>query len=209
MIDRAIALFGIALSLVIGLWAFAPEGWPKMPPWATLSGIGIGILLFGVGVGLIVGDLRGGGVVAPLRPELRLMIQGANVFIPDLQPTWTGIGVDARIWNTGKPSIVTGWSMTIIPNGKPPIVAQLTQMPNVLTAHGPFNSSRLLAENSLELKTKDTPVETMPVSGALLFYVALLKDIVQASDTKWEIVANDIYEKETRVSHLVGDWLQR
>lgn len=58
MIDRAIALFGLAIALIIGLYTFAPEGWPKMAPSLTLSGICLGILILGIGIGLIIGDQR-------------------------------------------------------------------------------------------------------------------------------------------------------
>ncbi len=210
MLDRAIAIFGLALALIIGLWTFAPEGWPKIPPWITASGIGLGILLLGFGAGLIVADLRNDDPTkASSKPEFHIALSGANVFIPDLMPDVTGIAIDARIWNTGAPSIVTKWSMKIIPNGAPPVVAQLTAMPNVLTAIGPFNSTKLLASNSLEIKVRETQVSLTPISGVLLFYVSLPKTLVQANETNWEITAEDIYGKETKVVQLVGDWLQR
>ncbi len=60
MLDRGIAIFGLALGLISWLWSLAPEGWPKMPPWLTLTGIGFGVLLFGFAAGLIVADRRNG-----------------------------------------------------------------------------------------------------------------------------------------------------
>jgi hypothetical protein len=210
VLDRAIGLVGLALALILGLWSLAPEGWPKMPAWATLDGIGVGILLVGLAAGLIIADRRNIHSAAVIqRPEFHLTIPGANIFIPDAQPTWTGVGVDARIWNTGAPSIVTDWSMKIVPNGGDAVNAQLTAMPNVLSATGSFNSTKLLAANSLEAKTRDTPVGATPVEGVLLFYIALPKAAVQAPDTRWEITVKDIYESETRVTQLIGDWLSR
>jgi hypothetical protein len=82
-------------------------------------------------------------------------------------------------------------------------------MPNVLSATGPFNSAKLLASNSLEAKTRDKQIGSTPVSGVLLFYVTLPKNVVGAQDTVWEITVKDIYEKETTVSRLVGDWLSK
>jgi hypothetical protein len=64
MLDRAIGLLGIALALIFGLWSLAPEGWPKMPPWLTIAGVAVGILLIGLAAGLIVGDRRGTDVEA-------------------------------------------------------------------------------------------------------------------------------------------------
>ncbi|MFZ1961928.1 MAG: hypothetical protein WAU78_00405 [Roseiarcus sp.] len=169
--------------------------------------MGVGVLLLGIGVGLVVADLR--GPPTPQHPELRIAMSGANVFVPDKIPGVTGIGLDAKIWNTGALSIVTVWSLVVIPNGAKPVVAQLTQMPNVLTANGPFNSARLLAGNSLEAKTKDTTVGDEPVSGVLLFYVQLPQDVVVAPNTVWTLIAKDAFEKETQISQLMGDWIQR
>jgi hypothetical protein len=58
MLDRAIGILGIALALIFGLWGLAPEGWPKMPLWLTVLGIGAGVLLFGIAVGMVIADHR-------------------------------------------------------------------------------------------------------------------------------------------------------
>jgi hypothetical protein len=175
--------------------------------WTTV-GLYTAIGLAGIAAGMFYKDYFGEST-ALKKPELHLSVSGGNVFVPTDQPTWAGIGVEARVWNTGSPSVVTEWSMTITPNGETPVKAQLTAMPNVLAAAGPFNSSVLLAANSLEIKTRDTPVKLQAVPGVLLFYVDLPRDVVRAADTKWEIVAKDIYEKEVRTTHLVGEWVQR
>jgi hypothetical protein len=60
MLDRAIGLLGIALALIFGLWSLAPEGWPKMPTWGALIGMGIGVLLVGLATGLVIGEQRKG-----------------------------------------------------------------------------------------------------------------------------------------------------
>lgn len=140
-------------------------------------------------------------------PELHLTVSGANIFIPNERPELTGIAVNARIWNTGAPSIVTNWSMKIIPNGETPVVAQLTAVPNVLRVTGISISTNILASDSLETKTNNTHVGITPIFGVLLFYVALPKNIVQANNTCWEITAKDINEKETKIVQLVGNWL--
>lgn len=184
------------------------------PPWLILITLPAGLLLIWwdakrerISPRAIAGSIA--DEVTRQKTEFHLSMSGGNVFIPDEWPDRTGIGLDAEIWNTGAPSIVTSWSMRITPNGGQPVIAQPTKMPNVLSATGEFNSARLLAANSLELKTKQTPVGITPVSGVLLFYVSLPKNIVSANDTSWELTAKDIYEKEVRVSHLVGDWQQR
>src|SRR5271167_4244900 len=58
MLDRAIGILGIAFAIIFGIWSLAPEAWPKMPAWASLTGIGLGILLVGLALGMIFGGYR-------------------------------------------------------------------------------------------------------------------------------------------------------
>jgi hypothetical protein len=58
MIDRAIGLVGIALAIIFGVWSLAPDGWPKMEPWAIQAGLLVGVALIGLAIGLIVSDKR-------------------------------------------------------------------------------------------------------------------------------------------------------
>jgi hypothetical protein len=58
MLDRAIGVLGIALALFFGAWSLAPEGWPKMPPWAIYLGIATGIFLVGLAGGMIISEYR-------------------------------------------------------------------------------------------------------------------------------------------------------
>jgi hypothetical protein len=58
MLDRAIGILGIALALFFGAWSLAPEGWPKMPPWAIYLGVATGIFLVGIAGGMIVSEYR-------------------------------------------------------------------------------------------------------------------------------------------------------
>jgi hypothetical protein len=58
LIDRAIALFGLAMTMLLGLYTFAPEGWPKVPPAILLFGLALSILILGFGAGLVSADYR-------------------------------------------------------------------------------------------------------------------------------------------------------
>ncbi len=58
MLDRAIGLLGLALAVIFGVWSLAPEDWPKMPTWAVLLGVGVGVLFIGLAAGLILGSQR-------------------------------------------------------------------------------------------------------------------------------------------------------
>jgi hypothetical protein len=205
MLDRYV---GIA-SLVIGIIALvAPYRWPTIPPLFTTIGVGVAILLLGAAIGMFYSENVARDTSAR-RPELHLAVSGGGIFIPDGDPSLTGINLNARVWNTGAPSIVTAWSLRVIPNGQAGVSAQLTTMPNVLSASGPVNSARILGADSLEVKAAGSPVGITPVSGSLLFYVRLPMKVVKDGGTIFEIVARDIYEKETVVVQLIGDWLQR
>lgn len=58
LFDRAVALFGLGVTLIVGLYTFAPDNWPKIPPMATAGGMAIGLLILGVGCGLLIADFR-------------------------------------------------------------------------------------------------------------------------------------------------------
>lgn len=146
------------------------------------------------------------------KPNLKLFMSGANVFIPDapdVRNRLTGIVIDAKIWNTGASSVATEWNLCIIPEGGLPVVAQLTKIPNNLRVRGELNSFVINSSESLEDKVSQNHITTMPVTGKLLFYVQLPKEVVQRPSTRWELSVKDIYGKETKFSQRVGDWLAR
>jgi hypothetical protein len=58
MTDRAIAIIGLAITIILGIYAFAPEGWPKVSPVITVGGLLVGVLLFGLGAGMMIDDHR-------------------------------------------------------------------------------------------------------------------------------------------------------
>lgn len=214
MLDRAIGILGVALALIFGLWSLAPDGWPKMPVWLTLTGIGAGILLIGFAGGLLIADQRNDRAAVPTeatstKPEFRLVILGGNVFAPTEARKLTGIAVGVRIWNTGEPSIAPSWKMRIVPNGRDAIEAQTTAMPTVLNAQGDINSAVLRSSDSIETKTLKSKVGKDPIEGKLLVYVELPQTVVVAPTTIWEVSVKDLYEKETTATFLVGDHIGR
>ena len=58
MLDRTLALTGLALALFFG---FMPYWAPEMPTWIALAGSGLGILLFGFACGLAFTTYRTDG----------------------------------------------------------------------------------------------------------------------------------------------------
>jgi hypothetical protein len=91
----------------------------------------------------------------------------------------------------------------------PPVIAQLTKIPKMLTLTGVNNSTVIYASNALDSKVKTTPVGITPIEGTLLFYVKLPQNVVLDNNTKLELSATDIYEIQTRKEQRIGDWLTR
>ncbi len=211
MLDRAIGIFGIALAIIFGVWSLAPEGWPKFPLWAMYTGIGTGIFFAGVSTGLIAAHLRGSStIVSNVKPDIKLAMVGANVFEPDMASVhgMTGIALNAKIWNTGSPSVATDWSLFVLTKNTPPIRAQLTGIPDSLRVGGPVNSIVIRSSDSLEEKTKLIDLTQIPVYGYLLFYVKMKRQVVLSQGTIFELCVKDIFGKETKIEQRMSDWLQ-
>jgi hypothetical protein len=146
MIDRAIGIAGLALAVIFGAWSLAPEGWPKMPSWASLIGVGTGILLIGVAIGLIAGqrrDVRPSDEPSIIETGLFLQFTGGSS-IPIAKYTknvrfWyalytASVTVDTKDKDgksLGGFSIPPQWAIFIIFD-KPPIIRQL-----ISTCDGP------------------------------------------------------------------------
>jgi hypothetical protein len=73
MLDRAIGLLGIALAVIT---LVAPYRWPKLPSWATLSGLTVGGFLIGLAIGLIVADRRNDAEASEILTDLKLEFFG-------------------------------------------------------------------------------------------------------------------------------------
>lgn len=142
-----------------------------------------------------------------------LSLIGGNIFVPEISDnacnSLTGITLTAKIWNTGEPSLATEWLLFVIPENSIPVIAQLTTMPKTLRIGGKFNSTVIQGSESLEVKTSNTPVQTIPVEGTLLFYVSIKQEVVMAATTRLELIVKDIFGKETKAIQVMGDWLLR
>ncbi|MGO8753677.1 MAG: hypothetical protein ACLQHK_00400 [Gallionellaceae bacterium] len=148
----------------------------------------------------------------PLKPNLMLSMSGANIFIPDapdMRNHLTGIAINAKVWNTGVSSVATEWSLSVILKDMPPIIAQLTKIPNSLHLNGPINSTIIRAKDALDDKTKRIQIQRTPVEGTLLFYVPIKKNLIMEPSTKLELKVKDIYGKESATTKVMGDWLSR
>lgn len=145
------------------------------------------------------------------KPEIRLNLLGGNIFDPTAAP-WKdqicGIALDVRVWNTGSPSIITEWGLVIVSRGNTPIIAQLTKMPEQLTATGEYNGAILRATDALDTKTAFNEVGRGVVEGILLFYARIKRDDLEHPDTRLELYAKDAYERETKAVIRMGQWLR-
>jgi hypothetical protein len=145
------------------------------------------------------------------KANFHLSISGGNVFTPeapDVRDRLTGIAINAKVWNTGNPSVATEWGLAVIPKGQIPVVAQLTTIPDQLRLGGPYNSVIIRSSDALNVKTAKEPIVN-PIDGTLLFYVKLQRSVVLDAATQVELSVKDIYGSETVVRQLMGNWLQR
>jgi hypothetical protein len=213
VIDRIIGIAGLALALLIYI---APMRWPTIPKPLVDCGLVLAGILIGIAVAPIV--YLPGARPAPQHTligptKFHLNMTGANIFLTD--PTidapkqYTGISLNAKIWNTGKPSFATDWMLTVSPPGERPVIAQFTNIPEVLRVGGAINSAVIRQSDSLERATSESPVQSTPISGALLFYTNLPKPKVVDPRTILSLSVKDENENETVLSKSIGDWMQR
>jgi hypothetical protein len=148
MLDRGIGILGIALAIIFGAWSLAPEGWPKMPTWAVLLGVGVGILLIGLASGLVIGEQRKPvNVSEPQLIETNLFLQFSDSHSVPVEKnprnirSWYALYTesiyvdtkDAEGKSLGGFSIPPRWTVFLMFE-KPPIFRQM-----VATCRGPNN----------------------------------------------------------------------
>lgn len=137
-----------------------------------------------------------------------LVIQGGNVFVPTEEPTLTGLSLDVVISNTGAPSVVLDWKLSVIPVTGSPRSAQLTKIPSSLVLRGKAGTAHVSESESLMESALSTPIEAnIPRKGKLLFYVALPKSDVLTSVL--ELSATDVTGKTFMLRQDLKELLQR
>lgn len=145
----------------------------------------------------------------PSRPDLRLFVDGGNVFVPNDPPETTGLALNAKVWNLGAPGVAIEWDLSIIPQGRLPVIGQITKIPEHLRLGGSVNSAVVSGNESLVDKTSQTDISRTPVSGVLLFYVPINHEDVLLPSTRMELTVGDAYGNQTKFTKLIGDWLVR
>lgn len=137
-----------------------------------------------------------------------VLLEGGNVFVPDGEPSWTGIALDVLVVNSGKRSLAVDWQMIVAPPDGHPRNAQLTRIPKVLTAKGTYHTTHITEGESLVESTLASPLETnVPRRGKLLFYVILPKAKVLQSVL--ELSVSDIKGNRFTARQDVQRWLHR
>lgn len=142
-------------------------------------------------------------------PKLLLLMRRANVFIYT-QPRGqklTGILLHTEVRNTGKATVVTDWSLMIIPRGMTPIRAKLLEIPETLSVGGECSSFVVRGADALDLRLKTYKVTGDLVEGPILFCAELSKDVVLDSETRFELTAKDLYGNQSVPNvQRIGDW---
>ncbi|MGD0792322.1 MAG: hypothetical protein ABR920_11190 [Terriglobales bacterium] len=139
--------------------------------------------------------------------NFRLWVPGGNVFVPDQEPTLTGIQLDVRIVNTGDPSRAMDWKLSVIPPHGSPQIAQLTKIPPSLVARGDKSTAHINESESLDEYCLENPLNDVPHEGKLLFYVRLPKRDVLESVL--ELTVSDLDGHSFLLRKDMKEWLQR
>lgn len=144
------------------------------------------------------------------QPAFVINMLGGNVFELDEPPGWSGVRIEARIWNTGAPSFASGWQLQVTPRGGEPLSAE-PMSPRRVTIRNPAPQPPLIIEETalqLERLTQSTNLtsDAVPVQSGLLFFVGLPKYAVLDPDTVWRLSVRDRNGREFSVTQRVGDW---
>ena len=191
---------GIIISLAVAAMSVtAPLIFPGLqsiagPLFVFSAAVAAGAVAFGVW--RIVRERR--------KPEFRLKISSANIFTFGEAPMRTGIVLGAKIWNMGGRSVVTDWSLSVIPKGGPPEVAKLRAIPDQLRLAGQ-SPTVIYAADALDIKTSAENIPKKPLKGKLLFQVLLEHQTVVNQSTAFELSSTDIYGTRFSVRTTVGE----
>lgn len=143
-----------------------------------------------------------------LPPSFTLVMQGGNIFVPTEEPALTGISLDVVISNTGAPSVVLDWKLSVIPVTGSPRSAQLTKIPASLVLRGKAGVAHVSESESLMESVLSSPIEpNVPRKGTLLFYVALSRSDVLTSVL--ELSAIDVTGKPFMLRQDLKELMQR
>lgn len=101
----------------------------------------------------------------------------------------TGVLITASIWNVGKPSIATQWSLTVIPrNGLVPVTRDSIPINPAGLRVGGANSGFAVSEDEdISIKTRRQKVTETPVNGSARFYIPLPQAVVEKSSIKLSV----------------------
>ena len=120
------------------IWTTGHEEWAGRFTWATVVCFALGLIIwiqkfFPWRLQLI----RKNAKVTPSQtnPDLRLAITGWRSFTPKPDDGTTGLIVDIRVWNLGKPSVATKWSISVLMKEGP----AAETFPSTLKADFPLN----------------------------------------------------------------------
>jgi hypothetical protein len=101
----------------------------------------------------------------------------------------TGVLIRASIWNLGKPSIATQWSLTVIPrDGLAPVTRDSIPINPAGLRVGGANSGFAVSEDEdISIKTARSKITEAPVSGSVRFYVPLPRTVLENSSIRLSV----------------------
>jgi hypothetical protein len=202
-------LFLSWLTISYGVWTFRPV--TRLPKLSQILITALIMVILGVLFFWLAGKM-GEKYITPNAPNFKITLLGGNVFVPDQDPSLTGLALEARIRNAGAPSIATDWKLIVTVHKEKPITAQLTKPPDHLTLSGKAGKIVLSESDfSLEYLAVNKALKTgdSPIGGFILFYIHIPRSKVIAPDTILELFVSDYSGRTFSEKQKMGDWLQR
>jgi hypothetical protein len=203
----AIALFA---GGVVSLWAAIEQRSPLEILIIALIAIACVAIIIAFLISLIQHvRRRPKSVLDPQKTDLTLSMLGGNVFKPSIDANLTTLALDVRVWNNGQSSIISEWSLIVVPVNQTPAIGQYTPIDNIIRVGGKNNSVVLRPEQDIGAKTSSVPVTETPIEGIAMFHIAMNYNNVVHQQTCLEVTIKDKFGTPKTFKKIMGEWLRR
>lgn len=216
----ALSAVASAFAIIAGLALSAAQVWPNaralVSAWGQrgiliMSGrwfpaIMVGLALLWLWAFVSTGP-QSQRMSKPATSDFGIAVLGANIFSPTAAEGFTGICLDVKAWNAGKPAFITEIGLEVIRPGHSNAIAQLIKIPPVLSLAGDAGPSNLEAKDDLLVRVADRAIGEDPIQGKLLFYAPIPQADLMRSDTMLKMSLRDNQNRTTISEKRLSDWI--
>jgi hypothetical protein len=143
--------------------------------------------------------------ISSKEPAWKLFMTSANICTLDAPHQGkTGIFLDSNVLNTGSPSSVAEWDLSVIPQKRTPVILRPRAIAGRVRLAG--DSAVINGEDSLIEKVKNKEIGKQRVEGWQFFITDLPHAAVIDSKTRLELSMSDIYGNKAKVSRLIDEF---